>query len=267
MTAKTERQLEPLPDYDAELSQWRDWLTTALRPAFGRVENFIRHGRQRVDRCELVILGVAGETLLFDVEEQRLLSTPGTQRQTLVSATDGLLRPPALTKAEQEDIWTALVTLATVTACQDAGDEASDWLAQAESAAKKLTGHTLRGPGRLEALEALAKHGAFTHARALEFADPRHRDGEPPRPALLVDKTGERWMRVGDVAAFLRYCTGAPPMSQLTLDGRLAAVGVTRVRYGARSRSNGRFAQAKLYRLPEPLPDPPDTVDVDQEGS
>ena len=128
---KTGRQLEPLPDYGADLAQWRDWLTDALKPAFGRVEDFVRHGRQRIDRCEIVILH-AGDLLRFDLDEQRLVATPGTQRQSFASATDGLLRLPALTKAEQEDVWTALVTLATVTANQDADDEARDWIEQAE---------------------------------------------------------------------------------------------------------------------------------------
>jgi hypothetical protein len=248
---RVERRLKKLPRPDEPLSAVRDWLTKALAPAAGfRVEDFLRHGRQRTDGCELVLLGPGGQRRYFEVGEQRLLSTAGTVRATVVAATDALCRPGSLTKAEQEDIWVALVTLATVTANQDLKDEARDWLEQAEAAAERIEGHTLEPPGRLDALQKLVDRRYFNRLRALEYSDPLADPATKPRPALLVDKnTGERWMRVGEVACFLRHVLGTPSMTQPTIDGRLAAFYVDRKDFSAKGAAG--YAKASLYRLPD----------------
>ena len=259
MSADTKRRLEHLPEYADDLSAWRDWLTAALCPADGfRVEDFIRHGRQRIDGCDLVLNGSGGQRLSFAIEEQRLLSTPASQRPTLVAATDGLVRPGSLTRPEQEDVWIALVTLATVTANQDARSEARDWLVQVERAAEPMYGATLQPVGRLDALVKLGWRELFDRPRALDFADPKTKPEDKPRPVMLVDsQTGEHWMRVSEVACFLRHVLGATPMAYPTLDGRLSAIGVGRVDFAQRRGTT--YGRARLYRLPndtgEDIPD------------
>lgn len=244
---RSKRQLDPLPDHGKPPSEWREWLDRAVTPAAGySVHNFLRHGRQRTDACELVLLGEGGERRSYEIPEQRLLSTPATLRATLVSVTDGLVRPRSMTRAEQEDIWIAFVTLATVTAHQSDQDETREWLEATIEQAEPVTGLSLVPERRPDGLRALLARNTFGYVQARKFTDPA--EVNPPRPTLLVDShTGERWMRVGDVAAFWRHVLGVGTMSQPTIDGRLAAVGVKRHEYPVKV---GRSVHTvRLYRV------------------
>lgn len=248
MATDTKRTLPWLPDYGSPPADWRHWLTNALRPAPGwRVEKFLRHGRQRTDSCELVLVGPNGRREFFELGEQRHLQTPNSVRATVIAATDGLLRPERLTQAELEDIWIALVSLATVTAAQNSKDETRDWLEETVAQAEPMTGHTLTSSGQRDAIAALLDRNVFNSLRAKQFADPA--ESNPPRPTLLIDsETGEQWMRVGEVAAFWRHVVGVGTMSQPTMDGRLSAIGVRRHSYACKDLS-GRVRRARLYRV------------------
>ena len=248
MATKAERRLQPLPDYGQAVASWRNWLNEALAPARGhKVCAFLRHGRQRTDTCTLVLLGPDGKHLDFEIAEQRFLATPGTLRATLVAATDGLVRPGSLTKGEQEDVWIALVTLATVTAHQSTSDEARDWLETTIEEASELTGYSLTASARPDALAEIVGRNKFDYLAARRFTDPNTID--PPRPLLMVDaQTGERWIRVGDLAAFWRHVLGVGVMSQPTIDGRLSAIGVKRHPYTYKN-SLGHTQRVRLYRV------------------
>ncbi len=248
MAAKKERTLRSLPDYGTPLPLWRDWLTKGLSPTRGhRVHSFLRHGRQRTDACTLVLIGPEEKPRSFDIEEQRLLSTPASMRATLVSATDGLVRPERLTQAELEDIWIALVTLATVTAHQSQKDETREWLEATVEQAVPLTGHSLSPPKQVDGIQALLARDKFDYLRARRFLDAKEAD--PPRPTLLIDNvTGERWIRVGDLATFWRHVLGVGVMSQPTIDGRLSAIGIKRHEY-AHKDAQGSVRRVRLYRV------------------
>jgi hypothetical protein len=173
-------------------------------------------------------------------------------RATLVSATDGLVRPRSLSKAELEDIWIALVTLATVTANQSTQDETLEWLEQTveQGDTDGLAGLSMIPAERPDALAAWLARPKFDYLAARKFTDPS--EINPPRPTLLVDaRTGERWMRVGDVAAFWRHVIGVGVMSQPTIDGRLSAVGVRRHEYTYKD-PRGVTRRARLYRVGGP---------------
>ena len=244
---RTKRQLDPLPDHGKPPAKWREWLDGALTPAAGyRVHNFLRHGRQRTDACELVLLAPDGERPVYEIPEQRLLSTPATLRATLVSVTDGLVRPRSMSKAEQEDIWIALVTLATVTANQSDKAETREWLEETIEQADRLVGFSLAPETRPDGLRALLARDKFDYLRARRFTDPQ--EVNPPRPTLLIDsRTGEGWMRVGDLAAFWRHVLGVGVMSQPTIDGRLSALGVKR--HGYAVKVGGTPWTVRLYRV------------------
>jgi hypothetical protein len=251
MTAPKERRLPWLPDYGAGLPEWRDWLTAALTPDGYRIDDFLRHGRQRGDTCELVVLAPGGKRLYFEIEEQRLLMSSASLRAALVGATDGLLRPGALTKSEFEDIWVALCTLATTRANQNEKDETREWLFEAIRAAEPIAGYTMQPPGRLDALLALTSRPLFDRIRAFEHTNPRIPLDQRPCPGLLIDETLEcRWMRVGELVVYLRHVIGVPSMNQARLDGRLTAISVTRDSFSAQSRTKSLWVEANLYRLP-----------------
>jgi hypothetical protein len=234
-----------------DVENLRAWLTGALRPKPGwRVDGFIRHGRQRDDTCELELLGPGGTRRRLEIPEQRLLSAPASLRATVTSATDGLVRPGSLVKSELEDVWLALVTIASVTANQSLEDEARVWLAEAERAGERLDGHTFEPDGRLDAIRALKRRDQFDAMRAKQYTDPNLL-GPRPRPAVLIDRqTGARYMRVGEVSAFLRHVIGVQSSSQAKIDGRLSGAGAERVRFVAKNAS-GKTEKADVYRLPE----------------
>jgi hypothetical protein len=221
-----------------------------LRPKPGwRIDNFIRHGRDRADTCELELVGPGGARRRFEISEQRLLSTPTALRATLTSATDGLIQPGSLVKSELEDTWVALVTIASVTANQSLKGEAGVWLAEAERAAEPIVDRTFEPVGRLDAIQALKHRDQFDSMRAKQYSDP-DLIGPRPHPAVLIDsQTGERWMRVGEVAAFLRHVIGIQTSSQTRIDGRLAGAGAERKLFTAKN-ANGRTEKADVYRLP-----------------
>lgn len=246
-SARSKRQLDYLLDHGQPPAEWRAWLDRALTPAAGYgIYNFLRHGRQRTDACELVLGGPGGERSSYEISEQRLLSTPATLRATLVSVTDGLVRPRSMSKAEQEDVWIALVTLATVTANQSDQAETREWLEATIEQADPLRECSLAPTHRPDGLRALLMRDKFDYVRARKFTDPQAID--PPRPTLLIDaKTGERWMRVGDLAAFWRHVLGVGVMSQPTIDGRLSAIGVKRHEYAVKV--GGTPRTVRLYRV------------------
>ena len=199
MAAETKRTLAHLLEHGSPPTQWRDWLDAALEPVRAySVHNFLRHGRQRTDGCELVLIGPDGQRHAFEIDEQRLLSTPNTLRATLVSATDGLIRMRPMTKPELEDIWVALVTLATVTANQSQKDETREWLEQTIEQTEEVIGYSMVPAERPVAIQALLDRNRFDHLAAKRFIDPK--ESNPARPALLIDdRTGERWMRVSEL--------------------------------------------------------------------
>jgi len=244
------RELDWLPDHGEPPETWRYWLTKALKPASGwRIEKFLRHGRQRTDSCELVVVGPRGERRVFEIPEQKLLSTSASLRSTVVGVTDGLVRPDRMTQAELEDIWIALVQLATVTANQSKKDETREWLEQTveHGDTDRLTDLTITASGRVRALEVLLARSKFDYLAARKFTDPM--EINPRGPALLVDaRTGERWMRVGEVATFWRHVIGVGEMSQPTIDGRLGAIGVRRHEYPFRFLGGGT-RRVRLYRI------------------
>jgi hypothetical protein len=245
---RTRRTLRELPDHGEAPAEWRNWLTEALAPEPGyKVEKFLRHGRQRTDTCELVLVDRDRKRHTFEIEEQRFLSTPSSLRAAIAAATDGRVRPRRLTQAELEDVWIALVSLATVTANQSVKDETRERLEQTIEQAEELTGLSLIAAERPRAFEALLARNQFDYLAARRFTDPT--TTMPPRPVLLIDsRTGERWMRVGEVATFWRHVLGCEAIAQPKIDGRLAAIGVRRHEYTFKP-LEGSTRRLRLYRV------------------
>lgn len=248
---KGKRQLPWLPDYGAPLGEMRDWLTVALGfpPGFF-VEDFIRHGRGRTDPCVLVMSTPGGGSIEYEIDEQRMLSSASI-RSTITSITDGLARMRSLTKAEYEDVWTALVTLATITVRQTQTDETRDWLDRFLRATTELTGYTLEGADQqFEALQAIRERPTFTRNAAANVAAL----GDYERPVQFVDaQTSRRYTRASDAATFVRHAINAGPVSQGTLNGRMAGIGIEVLTLEVRRADT--HPRLVLYRLPQEPPE------------
>ena len=105
-------------------------------------------------------------------------------------------------------------------------------------------------PHRLDALQAITAREYFGRLQALAYCDHRF-EGHRPRPLLFVDRETElRWVRVGELATFVRVVLGVS-MSQSTLDGRLGAVGVERHLFAARA--GERYARVPPVPAPGPF--------------
>ena len=241
------RQLDYLPDHDDPLNVWRDWLTAALCRVPGtRIADFVRHGRNEEDPCELVVLVPGGGRRAFSFDRQGLLMRPGGQRTMMASITDGLIGPRSLTKAEHEDIWIALVMLATVTVDQSQAEETADWLDQFVAVSEPIVGHTLHSEGRLDALRVLLLRPRFGRIAALDVDNPRIE--HPVRPAQLIDmQTDERWFRASELAAHWRHALGISALSWSSITSRLRQIGVER--FYMQVRRGGEHPNMVLYRI------------------
>ena len=115
-------------------------------------------------------------------------------------------------------------------------------------AAEVMAGLTLTKPERDTALWALVCRQNFDYAaaRALVHSPP----GKGLRPVLLLDAgTGEKWMRVGEVACYWRNVINVGTMSQPTIDGRLAAIGIKRHPDITYKDASGKVWRIRLYRM------------------
>jgi hypothetical protein len=250
MTPVTKRVLPSLPGHGATLGELREWLTKALAPPPGYlVVEFERAGRLRGDPCKLTLDAPGGGRVSFRWHEQRELWSAGSIRASVYSQCDGLLRVPALTKPELEDIWAALCMLAQVLVDQDDRDETREWLAGFMAAAEPENGITLTPAGRDDALAALRARKQFTRRAALEMSDPTIDPRIPARPVVVVDSADKsRWVRAGELATYVRHVIGVTPLAQSTLDARIAEIDGQRERIEIRR--GGWHPKVVLYRLP-----------------
>lgn len=238
-----------LPSHDASTGELRRYLTTAAGlPAHHQVDRCHRWGPEAADAMTVFVRrpGQAHD-LAVRFERQDDAGKPGTLRAAFARWTHGLTRMRHPTVAQALDFLTILCALATVTEEATAADETRAWLEEFERNTRPILGHSIADPERrYDALEVL---------RAIEFGRPEahafiRRELVPDRwPALLVDDhTGERWVRAGELATYLRHVYGVKGgISQSTLDSRLAEIGVARLYMEVR-RPTGH-PKLVLYRL------------------
>jgi hypothetical protein len=254
MSPATRRILSGLPGHGATLGEVRDWLTAALGPPPGyAVAEFTRAGRQRGDPCRLTLEAPGGGRVSFRWNEQRELASASSLRASLYSQCDGLLRMASLSKAELEDVWAALCSLALVLTEQDERDEMAEWLAGFLAVADPLTGYTLTPAGRPDALAAIRERTRFTRRTALELSDPQIDPSTVAHPTVVVDRAdGSRWIRASELATYVRHVIGVG-IAQGTLDARIGEIDARRVPIEVRV---GKWhPKLVLYQLPEDGPD------------
>lgn len=246
MAAKKERTLKFL-DPDIGVHGALEWLGEAFNVPRGyQVTMVERNGRQKTDSVIAHVNGCNGDGPWRVRFEQRDVVNPVTLRTTLTSETDGKIRMAHLTIPEACDVYAALCLAAGKASSQDIRDETRDWLEQVVRTADPLRGWTLSKEHRYDTLRALQLRGVFDARRAKAFVA----GSDVPMHVLLIDHvTHWGYLRSGEVATYIRHVISPAPMSQSTLDGRMAEIGVTRIRYEER---RGRaHPHGVFYVLPE----------------
>jgi hypothetical protein len=238
-----------MPDRDAPLSVLREWLTRAFAPPPGySFDSFERHGRRLSDPAWTSFRTPAGGEVRFRYPEQRALAKPANLRSSVVSITDGLCRMGPVTNPEASDIWSALCSIAHVVANQDEVEEFREHLDSFIRVVEPEGRYTLEPPGRYDTLIGLQERGQFERRHALAMATEADEYKWSLRPVLLIDhQTGERWVRVIELSAYLRVVVGMQ-LGHGVLDGRMSELGAVRQRFEVR---NGKtHPHCSLYRLP-----------------
>lgn len=249
--AKSERLLPEMPDQGAPDHHYRDWLTHATGcPPGTSFGDFTRHGPDLTDPCQFTLRGPDGAAATFKTTQNRL-ANPATTRTTLATATHGVLRPLRLSRGEFEDVWIAMVTLGNIVDTMTDADEARSWLQQYQRVCDPIHGYTMLPHGRFDALLFLTGRGAWGKRQA-QIAEE-----VPPgqRASWLLDaETGETYVRISQLLAFLRHGIGAGPISNATLTARMHEIDVQRLFYEVRT--GGLHPKATLFSIPpEPKAD------------
>lgn len=242
--------LPSLPDRDAPLSEHRDWLTRAFNPPGGyRFDAFDRHGRRLSNPAQITFVTPTGASMSYRFPEQRALAKPANLRASVVSLTDGLCRMPHLNVAESSDVWVELCSMAAIAADEAESDDFREHLDTFLAVAELEAQFTFQPPGRLDALLALRQRGWFERRHALQIATHLDQRNWERRPLLLVDsETGERWVRVNELATYLRHVVGEQ-MGHGVLDGFMAELGAARERFEVRR--GALHLAMSFYRLVE----------------
>lgn len=237
-----------LPDRDAPLSQWREWITRALSPPSGYAfDEFERHGRRLSDPAYVQLRTPAGGAVRYRFPEQRALAKSTNLRASVVSITDGLCRMGNLTGPEKDDVWAALVIVAHVAAEQDEVEEFREWVESYLRVTEPEARYTLNPPGRYDALMALQARGSFERRHAQLIATEVDERKWSRRPVLLVDsETDRHWVRVNELATYLRHVIGQP-LGHGVLDGRMSEIGAPRIAYEVRNGNS--HPRMTFYRL------------------
>lgn len=250
----TTRRMAALPDRGADADSWRGWLTDALCPAEGDlIHGWERAGRNLTDPATLIVLHANGATTGYRFAEQRDLATPTRLRSAVFAETGGELRVPAgLTKGELEDIWAALCALGKVLVDRDDRDEAREWVEALLERSDAINGITLEDPrGTYDAIVFLNARPRFDRLAAQMMLDPNLSPNRVIKPALIYDSMGPRWIRVGELQAYVRHVIGIHGGS---LTARMAEIGVERKTF--EQRRGAHHPKVRVYRVPEGLGDP-----------
>lgn len=251
-----------MPDHGTGIDVVRDYLTEASRmPQGWRAATCERFGTEGTDAMVLVFAGPEGEGLYVRFAHQAHAGKPATLRAEMASQTSGLSRMHHPSQAQAGDFYNMCCALAGAISGADVEQVMREELRTYIDQAHALTGHGLTRSETLRAgLEALSARPEFRRKDAIYYLKtPNDELRSYERPVCLIDAvTGERWLRAGELATWMRHVSTAHQggLSQSTLDSLLAEIGVTRHRLQTTG-SKTPHLSFTLYRVPP----------VDAEGS
>lgn len=247
---KTAKKWPQQPDHYADVGAIRDYLTVAAGlPEHWHVQDACRLGQWGSDAMTLTIRTPGKEpdvTVRFDA--QREAAKPATLHQAISAATRGRSRMKYPTPGQACDFFGMCCALAEVMENSTVADETQDWLDEFVTHTWEITGHSLIDTAkRYDGLGELCQV-AFERLEAQRYLRGDLDDKDLPR--LLIDtRTKVRWIRVGDLATYIRHVIGIKGgVSQTTLDARLREIGVQRA-YIASKTATG-YRKARVYCLP-----------------
>lgn len=269
-TGNTGKGWPKLPSLDASLHVIRDYLTQAARLPDGWIVDLAeRHGPYGADPLTITIRTPGeGENVRVRFDQQRDCSKPGALRGAFFEATSGQCRMKYPKPAEASDFYGMVCALAHVGSTSTMADETLAWLHEYLDKAWVLESLTFSQPHRYDTLRAVHERGEFDRRQAHRYL----RSDLDPREhwvALVDSQTGELWIRVGELAAYMRHVYGVGVLSQHDLDARIAEIGGDRERLDEDHRSRGgrhislifyRFPTAQSFPTVSRMSDPPEVV-------
>lgn len=223
-----------------EMAAMPEWLTDVLGLQADPVTHAVRYGRH--DEARMVIYLASGRRIVFDKQADAF--RPEILRRRVSIATDGVI-PPQHYKARDVEIVAACVVRLAETQ-----EEADDRAEAAEWAGTFLAGteaHTVVIP------DLSTPEGKYAAVCALNEPRPSTDHHLPIAERSWIAQsaeTGDRWVRVGDVAAHVRGYAGRP-IGWAQLHGRLIEVGWKHVGEVHRRQPKGtRRVKAHVYEIP-----------------
>lgn len=251
-----------LPDRDADLTEWRNWLTNALAPPAGySFAGFERHGRGLSDPAWVTLRAPTGNEVRFRFGEQRALAQPQNVRSSVVSITDGLCRMGPVTASEAQDIWVALCSMAHIAAEQDEVQEFRDHLDSFLAVTEPDDRFSFE-PGAIvwDALVAVQTRPKFERRHAVLMVTESDEQRWTRRPLRLIDaRTGVQRVRVIELATYLRHVIGIQ-LGHGILDGRMSEIGAVRESFERRGTASRTHVHFSLYRLPKEAESEPEEL-------
>lgn len=227
------------PKHDAALTEHREYVKAALGlPEGVDVKLAIRHGARTIDPLVLELSN--GQRIRFEQQKQAMKLADWTQ--VAVTATNGIADPPTVTAWELLQVFRSICVIADAPAIVREEEDLRDALADFLSIAEPLTDFDFSS--------ADGRYNAIAACRARPPWEPRKSERDP---VVLVDKDGTRYLRAGELGAYLSYHGLLAPSA---VPGRMQELGIPRFDVNGRepSRPDGktrRTGHIAVYRVPE----------------
>jgi hypothetical protein len=239
---KKAKKLDKPPKGDAPLAEHREYVRVA--GGWGNridINNVKRYGTHVTDALRIELSN--GQRINFDRQDH--VTTRGHWARTVIACTNGIADPSALTDWEGQKVFRSLCILADApperVEEERLEDVVADFIAQAEAVA----GHNFA--------DTAGRYDVTARCRARATYDPRNRGEDAPKPALVIDQDGERYVRAGELQDYLNY--RGLGITASALSGRMAMIGFQHVTVNGREPvrpddAPRRTNRMQLYQLP-----------------
>lgn len=235
------RKIPYMPKRDATLSVQREWLSLGIgSPPHMRLDSAIRSGKDD----DSAVMFYFSNGMEVRCPQQKRLQSPGTFAGFWASETDGVCRPPYMTRQEVSEWFSVMCSVATAQAGLSELDILRERLESFVAMCEPVRGSlALPVTNRFVTLTALKKRAPYdARTRAL--------------PVLVLDEELGYFIRAIELITYLRLVHGVTPLSDDFLKGRMSELGCEyhKMQGQAPDRSaRGGHPTLVFYRLAEDL--------------